>query len=142
MDDTQLTLAPAAGAGLGKKVFENLLADDKFARDVADTYRDCLRATVPPRWDKGKGEWIESPDYRTRLAAIVSLFAQAEGEPIKRVIHQHLGVAGKDVDPLAALQDSPELREALRSILEKAEWRHSGRKASKRPVKPAEVTLE
>ena len=45
-----------------------------------------------------------------------------EGDPVKRIIHQHLGGAGA-VDPLAALRESPELRQAAKRMLEKAEFR-------------------
>lgn len=65
--------------------------------------------------------------------------AHMEGEPVKRIIHQHLGGAGAP-DLLGALQESPALRDAARALLEKADWKHSGNKASKRPKAAPEVS--
>lgn len=70
---------------------------------------------------------------RTQCQMFFGLLAHMEGEPIKRIVHQHLGGDGSAVDPLAALRDSPALMEAVKRTVEKAEWRHSGNKASKRP---------
>ena len=66
---------------------------------------------------------------RAQLQTLTLVLAHMEGEPIKRVIHQHLGGNGT-VDPLAALQESPALRDAARRMLEKAEYRTGGGKRS------------
>jgi hypothetical protein len=66
------------------------------------------------------------------------LLAHMEGEPVKRIIHQHLGADGK-LDIRGALQDSPELASAVAAELEKARWRHSGRQDHKRPKKAQPV---
>ena len=92
----------------------------------------ALSATIR-RWDPGAKAYAEEPDMRTQCQMFFGLLAHMEGEPIKRIVHQHLGGDGSAVDPLAALRDSPALMEAVKRTVEKAEWRHSGNKASKRP---------
>ncbi len=62
--------------------------------------------------------------------------AHMEGEPVKRIIHQHLGADGK-LDLRGALQDSPELAAAVAAELEKATWRKSGRTKKAQPVEKA-----
>ena len=129
-NESTLSLAPAAGAGIGKMVADDLLARKGFAKRLADSLDRGLTATRRT-WDSGAKEWVEEPDTRSQLQAAFGIFAHMEGEPIKRIIHQHLGNAG--VDPLATLQDSPAARDALRRLLEKSEWRTSGKQAHKRP---------
>ncbi len=143
--ENQITLAPGAGQGIGKLLFDALIADAGFLRDLAEAARGGLRAETPPRWDKGanggEGGWTSAPDYRVRVQTLFGLLAQAEGDPIKRVIHQRLGGDGAGIDPLGALRDSPALQAAVERTLEKAKWRTSGNQAGKRPKK-AEPVLE
>ncbi len=130
-----LLLAPAAGAGIGKKLAEELTNDPEFLSLLVAAAKDGLRATRSFWVGKNGGGHLEvEADFRVRIQALALLLAHMEGEPIKRIIHQHLGGTGP-LDPLAALQDSPELREAARKMLEKAEWKTSGRQAHKRPEK-------
>jgi hypothetical protein len=122
---TEIQLAPAAGAGIGKEIAANLLARAGFIDKMADALDNALTATRRT-WDAGSKSWIEEPDTRSQLQAFFGCLAHMEGEPIKRIIHQHTGT-GKAVDPLEALRESPALREATRRALDKAEWRQSGR---------------
>ncbi len=135
-----LTLAPAAGSGIGKQLADELLARPGFVQLLADVAENGLKAMTPRRWDKDTETWIQDPDSRVQIQTLALLLAHMEGEPIKRIIHQHLGGAGQ-VDPLAALQESPALREAAGRLLEKASWRTSGRQKHKAP-KVAESALE
>jgi hypothetical protein len=133
------TLAPAAGAGIGKILADRLLADPTFVDAMVSAVLNGLKATRS-FW-QGKGEsaqLVTEADSKTQLQAFALIIAHMEGEPIKRIIHQHLGADGS-VDPLAALRESPALREAARRLLEKADWRTSGHQASKRP---AQAVLE
>ncbi len=139
MPDETMTLAPAAGAGIGKVLADRLLAEPGFVDSMVDAVMNGLRATRS-FW-KGKGETAElvtEADSKCQLQAFALVLAHMEGEPIKRIIHQHLGGTGA-VDPLAALQESPELRDAAKRMLEKAEWRQSGRKAKK--AQPADLDV-
>lgn len=143
-DSEMAQLAPAAGAGIGKVLADRLIADPTFVDAMVDAAMSGLRATRS-YW-QGKGEnaqLVTEPDSKVQLQAFALILAHMEGEPIKRVIHQHLGGEGK-VDPLAALKESPALREAARGLLDKAEWRTSGRKAHKaaRKVEPEEPEIE
>lgn len=141
-DSQAVSLAPAAGAGIGKMLAEALLADPSFVTLMRQTALDCLHAMAPRRYDKDEGKWIADPDYRIRAQMFFGLLAHMEGEPIKRIIHQHLGGNGT-VDPLAALQESPALRDAAKAMLEKAEWKTSGNKKHKVPKKAApEIVIE
>ena len=139
METNQISLAPAAGAGIGKALADELLKDAAFVPLMRQTALDCLHAMAPRRWDKESDTWICDPDYRVRAQMFFGLLAHMEGEPVKRIIHQHLGGAGT-VDPLGALRESEALRDAAKAMLEKAEWRTSGRKAYKVPKQavPAE----
>lgn len=137
-----MTLAPAAGQGIGKMLFDVLLADPDFLPSLKAAAMDGLQA-VRSFYNPGAKCVVSEPDTRTRIQALTLVLAQAEGEPIKRVIHQHLGAGG--IDPLAALQESPALRDAARRLLEQAEWRTSGKQSYKRPRKanpPAVETVD
>lgn len=141
-DAQTASLSPAAGSGIGKMLADSLLAHPGFIDLMQQTALDCLHAMAPRRYDKDTGKWIADPDFRIRSQMFFGLLAHMEGEPIKRIIHQHLGGNGS-VDPLGALQESPALREAAKAMLEKAEWKTSGKQAHKVPKKvAAEVTLE
>ncbi len=75
---------------------------------------------------------------RIRVQTLALLLAHMEGEPVKRIIHQHLGGEGK-IDVGGALANSPELARAVERELQKANWKHSGRQAHKRPAKQVEA---
>lgn len=128
---TEAQLAPAAGAGIGKILADRLLALPDFVEKMQAVAIRCLSATQK-RWIKETNTTVEEPDLKIQSTMFFGLLAHMEGEPIKRIIHQHLG-AGKEIDPLAALQESPALREAAKAMLEKAEWRTSGHQKHKRP---------
>jgi len=123
-ENTALILAPGAGSGIGKAIADDLIGRPEFAKKLADALERGLDA-VRRVWvstGKGEGHWEEEPDTRSQLQAAFGILAHMEGEPVKRIIHQHLGGAGT-VDPLAALQESPALREAATRMLEKANFR-------------------
>lgn len=133
----ELTLAPAAGSGIGKVVAAELIARD-VGKKIASALERGLEATAR-RWiqtGKGEGYFEDSPDMRSQLQAAALILAHMEGEPVKRIIHQHLG-AGGAFDLKSALQESPELADMLRNELTKAEWRKSGRGAKK--AQPADA---
>lgn len=123
-DEKQIILAPGAGSGIGKQIADDLLARPGFVKALADTLERGLSAKRS-HWvstAKGEGYWEEEEDTRSQLQAAFGILAHMEGEPVKRIIHQHLGGAGV-VDPLAALQDSEVLRDAARRLLSKADGR-------------------
>lgn len=128
-DNPQVSLAPMAGQGLGKLLFDKLLADPNFVQMLIDGIIAGLTAMMPRRWDKESGGWVSDPDGKTRARTAFDLLAQAEGEPIKRVIHQHLGSVSQ-ADPIATLMQSPALVDAIRRTIDKASAR-----------RPAEVTV-
>ncbi len=134
---TDLTLAPAAGAGIGKMLADILLADAEFVPLMCKVARECLKAHTH-RWIAEEKRTVEVPDYKIQAQMFFGLLAHMEGEPIKRVIHQHLGAAG--IDPTAALQESPALLAAVEREVQKAKWRHSGTQAHKRPQKKVEAS--
>lgn len=127
----QVSLAPMAGAGIGKMLADELLKDPEFVPLMRSVALGCLRA-VTHRFIMERKETIEVPDFKIQAQMFFGLLAHMEGEPVKRIIHQHLGGSGA-IDPLSALQESPALREAAKRLIEKSEWRTSGNKASKRP---------
>lgn len=140
MPDDTLTLAPAAGAGIGKKIADALLAEPDFVGLMVGAMRNGLKATRS-FYVKDQGH-VTEPDFKVQLQAVALIMAHMEGEPVKRVIHQHLGAGGK-VDVKAALQESPELAEAVAHELEKANWRKSGRAKKAQPVeRPGELAEE
>lgn len=126
---------------MGKMLADLLLADPEFVPLMRQTALDCLHAMAPRRWDKETNDWIADPDMRTRAQMFFGLMAHMEGEPVKRIIHQHLGTGGK-LDVGAALGDSPELAAAVERELQKARWKNSGHQAHKRPKKVAAVAAE
>ncbi len=136
--ETQISLAPAAGAGIGKLLAEALLADPEFLPLMKKAAIGGLSA-MRSYYDKSAGGCVTEPDHRVQVQTMALLLAHMEGEPIKRIVHQHLGGDGSGVDPLGALRDSPALLAAVERTLEKAKWRTSGRSDAKRPVKSAEA---
>lgn len=129
-----MILAPAAGAGIGKLIADRLLADPSFMDLMIQAIKNGLQAT---RSFLTKEGIVREPDCKTQIQAWALVLAHMEGEPIKRIIHQHLG-AGGAIDPLAALQESPALLEQAERLIEKAKWRKSGRAKKVEPTKPAE----
>lgn len=95
-------------------------------------------------WSPAQKDWIREDDMRMQIQTLALVLAHMEGEPIKRIIHQHLGGTGA-VDPLAALQESPALRDAVSAVLAKAEYRTGGgKRAKERAAKKAaapEITV-
>lgn len=130
-----VTLAPAAGAGVGKLLADSLLTDPEFIPLMRKTAIECLNAMAPRRWDKETGSWVSDPDCRVRAQMFFGLLAHMEGEPVKRIIHQHLG-AGGQVDIMGALRDSPALLAAAEREIEKAKFRDRHKKA--KPVQAAD----
>ncbi len=122
-----LTLAPAAGSGIGKLVFDALLAEPDFIPLMVQAAMGGLRATTS-FYNPATREVIEKVDFKTRLQAWLALTAHAEGEPVKRIIHQHLG-AGGQLDIMGALRESPALLAAAKAEIEKAEFRDRHKKA-------------
>lgn len=138
MAHAQIELAPAAGAGVGKMLAESLLQRPDFLPAMEAAAMAGLRATVR-RWDKDTDDWIVDPDCKTQATWFFGLVAHMEGEPIKRIIHQHIG-PGRGIDPADALRESPELAAAVARELEKAQWRKGGGERSKaRAAQRAEV---
>ncbi len=136
----ELVLAPGAGSGFGKLVADELLKREGFAKKLADALENGLVA-VRRTWDSGLKQWIEEPDTRSQLQAAFGIMAHMEGEPVKRIIHQHLGGEGKiDVDK--AVQDSPELAAAVERVLQKSKWKHSGHQSHKKPKPVAKQPAE
>lgn len=122
-----------AGAGMGKKLADYLLAQPNFIEDMGQVICRAIRAKTR-HWDREAREFVIEDDCKTQLQAFALCVAHMEGEPVKRIIHQHLGGEGR-IDPGAALADSPELAAAVERELQKARWKHSGRQAHKRPKK-------
>jgi hypothetical protein len=109
-----------AGSGIGKQLAEKLLERDDFLRLLEEAVVAALQANLQPRWDPNAKAWAPAvPDAKTRLAAVLGLMAQLEGEPVRRIVHQHLGGGGV-LDLHAVLRDSPELREVLARELQNA----------------------
>jgi hypothetical protein len=135
--DQQITLAPAAGSGIGKALADALLKDPEFLPMMVAAAKGGLEA-VRSWWDKGSQAMASEPDYRTRIQALALILAHMEGEPVKRIIHQHLGAAG-GIDLKATLRESPELAALLAAELEKANWRKSGRNGKAKPVAAVET---
>lgn len=135
---TQIALAPAAGAGIGKMLADQLLSDPDFVPDMLGVAKRGLKAHTH-RWIAESRETIEVPDFKVQAQFFFGLLAHMEGEPVKRIIHQHLGGDGQ-IDLGAALRDSPALQAALERQLENA--RFKDRKRSKAQPKPAELIVE
>jgi hypothetical protein len=133
---TETTLAPAAGSGIGRQIANELVTDPEFVREMADVARRGLRAMHPRRWDPASKSWGEpEPDMKTQTATLFQLLAHMEGEPIKRIVHAHVGDGTPD--PVQAMQDSPALRRAAQHLLEKAAFKERHAKA-----KPAEMVID
>lgn len=85
--------------------------------------KDGLRAMGFRRFDKASGEWVSDPDMKVRTATFFGLLAHMEGEPIKRIVHQHLGGAVSESDLVDVLRDSPALLAAVERKIENAKFR-------------------
>ncbi len=137
MENSQtLTLAPAAGSGIGKLLFDALLARPDFIPLMVEAAIGGLSAETH-FYSVAQKEVISKPDYRTRQQAVVMLLANAEGEPVKRIIHQHLGPESIKNDLNAALRESPALVEAVERALANAKFRTRNTKP-----KPAEQVAQ
>lgn len=121
-------LAPAAGAGIGKMLAELLLKDPTFIPLMRDVALGCLHASQP-RWCPESKTTERIPDFKIQAQMFFGLLAHMEGEPIKRILHQHMGPNG--IDTLAAMQDSPALLEAVKREVAKAEFRTRNKKREK-----------
>lgn len=138
MGDTNetLALAPAAGAGIGRLIAQELLSRPEFIRDIADAFKNGLNAKtrifniVTKKWD-------EFPDARVQIHAAVAILSHFEGDPVKRVIHQHLGTDGENFDPVKAVRASPALAEAMQRVLRNAAH-VPGTPREIKPVQPLE----
>lgn len=137
---SQLALAPAAGSGIGRAFAEGLAARPDFVPSLVAAAIDGLKATRS-YWSKAEDRHVTEPDYRTQLQAVALILANLEGEPVKRVVHQHLHTGNGGLDVTEALADSDAMREAMRRELQKADVR--ARKKGRRPdPAPAEIVVE
>ncbi len=137
------TLAPASGSGIGKLLADALLAHPDFLALMTEAAIGGLSATRSFFVKTGarEGHMETEADYRTRTQTLALLLAHMEGEPIKRIIHQHVG-EGKAIDPVKAMQASPELRESVRRTLEKAEFRTRHTKKAEPTGEPLTLDVE
>src|SRR5216683_1474030 len=113
-----VTLAPAAGAGIGKQIADLLLADPEFLPAMVGALKGALSAESG-FYCKATGMIEYAVDHKTRLNAVLATLAHMEGEPFKRIIHQHLG-AGGALDIVGTLRESPAVVAALEREMEKA----------------------
>lgn len=129
-------MAPAAGAGIGKLLADRLLSEPGFMDSLVAAFANGLKATRS-FYVKDQGMRTE-PDAKTQLQAAALVLAHMEGEPVKRIIHQHLGQGGQ-LDIMGALRESPALLAAAEREIEKAKWKASGRRPAKKvEAAPAE----
>lgn len=136
---TTLALAPAAGSGIGKLLAESLLADPEVVPLMVEAAKEGLRATRSFYVRDGNtGHTETEPDYKVRLQALALLLSHMEGEPVKRILHQHIGT-NKAVDPLEALRESPATLAAVESLLAKAKFRERHKTA--KPVETADIEV-
>lgn len=140
MAEETMTLAPAAGAGIGKVLADKLLADPEFVGLMVAAAINGLKATRSYWTGKGEtAELITEADSKTQLQAFALIMAHMEGEPIKRIIHQHLGGALTKTDLVEALQESPALADAVERTLANAKHRQ---KNPSRAQKAAAIEAE
>ena len=85
-------------------------------------------------WDAGSKQWVEEPDMRSQLQTLFGVLAHMEGEPIKRIVHEHLN-RGNGVDLTEILRNNPDLAAEARRQLDKAAFRT--RNVKPKPVPPA-----
>jgi hypothetical protein len=132
-----LTLAPAAGSGIGKLLAAALLAKPDLIDSMTAVIERGFNAGKQ-YWDRENDCWNTEPDCRTQVQTLALVLAHMEGEPIKRVIHQHLGSNGQ-IDVLGALHDSPALMEAAKNLIAKAEHRNLKPAREEKRVRTAKV---
>lgn len=118
--DENIGLAPAAGSGIGRLLADALLAREDFIPSLVNALVGALHAQTYIR--DGKNVRV-IPDCRTQLAAVVATLSHMEGDPIKRIIHQHLGNEQK-LDLVAAFRESPALLESAKRVIANAEHSH------------------
>lgn len=132
----QLTLAPAAGSGIGKLLAAALLAKPDLIKGMVGVIDRGFNAGKR-YWNKDEECWEIEPDSRTQVQTLALVLAHMEGEPIKRVIHQHLGNGGQ-IDVLGALHESPALLDAMKAMVLKAEHRTLKPARQEKQAKPAD----
>lgn len=135
--DHALTLAPAAGSGIGAQLAKALLSDPDFLPAMVQAAKDGLHATRS-FYDKGAGGVVTEPDNRTRIQTLALLLAHMEGEPIKRVIHEF---RKGGVDPTEALS-SPAALEAAERMIAGAKAHARKVKSQAKQVEPVTVDVE
>ncbi len=135
MENSNMQLAPAAGAGIGKAIADALLAKPGFIDRMAAVIDRALVAKKQ-RWDRESKSFVEEDDSRIQLDAFFGVVAHMEGEPIKRIIHQHTG-KGAGVDLVDYLQTSPAALDAVERIVSNAKFKTRNQK----PVKTVEAEL-
>ncbi len=119
--DSTVDLAPGAGQGIVRKLAQTVLARPDFMGLLEDALISSLKAENKV-FDKEQGVLVTYPDAKTRLAALLGILAQFEGDPVKRILHQHVGTPGGAQDELAeTLSASPALRGAVERALRKAD---------------------
>jgi hypothetical protein len=123
-DSEQLTpLAPGSGAGLGRKLAEELATRPGFVRKLADAYEDGLTATTS-RWNSKDSTFEDIPDHKTRVLAANAIMANMVGEPVKRVmVAQNSGKNPSAAKETAKLSQSAALRRSLQRKLDAAAGR-------------------
>jgi hypothetical protein len=121
-------MAPAAGAGIGKYI-----ADEVMKRGMAVKMVDAVeRALECQRSFRSGQDIITEPDCKTQLAAVIWLTAHMVGEPVKRHLHEHL--IGAEIDVQTALRESPGTMRAMERAIEKAKFRDRKKKPGPGPA--------
>ena len=133
--NTKISLAPGAGAGIGKAIADELLKQPGFIDLMRQTAIEGLKA-ANKRWNIATKQMDVEPDWKVRAQWFFGLLAQMEGDPIKRIVHQHLGTGA--IDPVGAMQDSPALVAAVERALENAKFRTRRQKPAA-PSEPGET---
>jgi hypothetical protein len=112
-------LAPGAGGGIGRKIAERLLSRPDWLDLMETALVNALSAQMR-YYDNATKKHVVMQDAKTQLNAVLGIWSHLEGDPIKRVIHQHFDRAGVDGNLSNLLAESPQLREELAKELAKA----------------------
>lgn len=119
-------LAPSAGTGIGKLWADVLLRDPTaFAEAMCGVVERGFKAKKRV-WDAGAKDWSEEEDCKTQIATLALVLSHLEGDPIKRIVHQHLGIG--PTDPVSAIRENPALAAGLEKALANAKFRDRKRK--------------
>ena len=124
-----LDLTPAAGSGIGRKFATALVSDDELVKHMKAAAMDGLQATTG-HFDKAVG-WVETPDFKTRLAALFGILSHLEGDPLKRVLHQHSGLPAVNFNEM-----SPATIAAAEREIAKTKFRTRRQKPAAPPAEP------